>query len=51
MDDIKRCSKCKMDCLKTNFYKDGTMKDGLRSSCKFCIDQYHYNYREKMKFT
>ena len=37
-----------MDCLKTNFYKDGTMKDGLRSSCKICTNQYHYNNREKI---
>ena len=21
MDDMKRCFKCKMDCLKTNFHK------------------------------
>ena len=30
-DDLKRCSKRKKDCLKTNFFKDVTMKDGLRT--------------------
>ena len=29
MDNIKRYSKLKMECLKLNFYKDIT-KDGLR---------------------
>ena len=47
MDDLKRCSKFKMDCLKTSFYKDGTTKDGLRTSCKNCANQYHYNNRDK----
>ena len=49
MDDIKRCSICKMDCLKTNVYKDGTMKDGLRTSYKFCTNRYLYNNRDKRK--
>ena len=36
-----------MDCLKPNFYKDRTMKDGSRSSSKFCTNQYHYSNSEK----
>ena len=38
-DDLKRCSKCKMNCLKTNLNKNVTMKDGLRTSLKFCTNQ------------
>ena len=47
MDDIKRCSKCKMECLKLNFYKDITRKDGLRIYCKSCTNQYHNNRKEQ----
>ena len=47
MNDMKICSKCKVDCLKTKFYKGGTLEDGLRISCKFCTNQYHYNNRDK----
>ena len=37
MDAIERCSKCKMDCLKTNFHKDKNRKHGVkphRISCR-----------------
>ena len=47
MDDLKRCSKSKLNCLGTNFYKNGTMKDSLRISCKFCTNQCHYKNAEK----
>ena len=47
MDDMKRCCKCKMDCLKTNFHKDG-----LFSQCKSCVIQrqkmYDCENREKV---
>ena len=33
--------------FKIFFYKDGTKKDGLRSSCKLCTNQNHYGNREK----
>ena len=46
-EDLKRCLKCEMDCSKTNFHRDGKMKDGLRSSCKFCTNQCQNNNREK----
>ena len=39
-----------MGCLKTNFYKDGTRKDGLRTSCKVCTSPYHYNFGDKKKY-
>ena len=44
MDDLKRCSKCKNDCLKTNFYKERTKKDGFRPECKICVNEYNKNY-------
>ena len=49
MNDVKRCSKCKMDCLKLNFYKDITRKDVLRIYCKSCTIQYHNNRKEQRK--
>ena len=39
MDDMKKCSKCKIDCLKINFYKDTTRKHGSRIYCKFCTNR------------
>ena len=36
MDDVNRCSMCKMISSKSNFYKDITKNDDYRSSCKFC---------------
>ena len=47
MDDIKKCSKCEMNSSNFCFYEDRTTKGGLRSSCKFCINQKHFSKREK----
>ena len=47
-EDIKRCSKCKMECLKLNFYKDITKNDGFRSSCKRCRNQYYYDNQNRI---
>ena len=44
MDDMKRCSKCKMDCLKTTFHKNKKSKDGLISQCKPCEKHYRKSY-------
>ena len=46
-EDLKKCSKCKMECLKLNFYKDITRKDGLRIYCKSCTNQHHNNRKEQ----
>ena len=37
MNDMKRCSKCEVDCLKNNFYKNKNKKDGVNSFCKICL--------------
>ena len=47
-EDIKRCSKCKMDCLKLNFYKGITKNDGYRPSCKRCTNQYYYDNQNQI---
>ena len=47
MDDIKRCSKYEMECLKINFYKDITRKGGLRIYCKSCTYHYRNNRKEQ----
>ena len=47
MDDIKKCSKCGINSLKINYYKDRTRKDGYRSECKFCVNEYNKNYYNK----
>ena len=40
MDDMKKCSKCKMDCLKTNFHKKSKSRDVLTPYCKPCRKSY-----------
>ena len=47
MKYIKRCSKCKMEFLKLNFYKDLTRKDGLRMCCKSCTNQHRKNCKKQ----
>ena len=47
-ENIKRCSKCKMECLKLNFYKDITKNDGYRPSCKRCTNQYYYDNQNRI---
>ena len=44
MVDIKRCSKCKKDCLKTNFYKNKNKKYGVKSFCRICMNKYMNEY-------
>ena len=46
--DIKRCSKCNLISLKTNFYKDITKNDGYRPSCKRCTNQYYYDNQDQI---
>ena len=48
MDDVKRCSKCKIISSKSNFYKDITKNDGHRPSCKFCCQKYYYDNQNRI---
>ena len=46
-DLIRRCSKCKSICLKSNFFEDETRRDGLYPRCKSCRKQYYDENRKK----
>ena len=45
-DLIKKCSKCRIVKLKSNFYKDCINKDGCKSECIFCSKDYYYVNRD-----
>ena len=49
MDELKKCSKCKMISLKSNFNKDKTKNDGLNPICKVCRIGYYNEKREQKK--
>lgn len=44
---MKKCSKCKLSKLLREFNKDGAKKDGLRSYCREC--QNEYNQKKETK--
>lgn len=44
---MKTCTKCKIEKETKEFSKDRRRKDGLRSDCKSCWNQYKRNYRTK----
>lgn len=44
--EIKKCNKCKLDRLLSNFSKDCTKKDGLRTICKICGKEKYAQNRE-----
>lgn len=46
---MKICSKCKIEKPKTEFSKDATKKDGLRSGCRSCKAKYRNPNTEKAK--
>ena len=52
---IKKCSKCGIVSLKSNFHKNKTKSDGLQPYCKNCIiqkqKQYDIKNRDKKKNT
>ena len=40
---LKKCTKCQMECLKTNFHKKN-ISDGLTPHCKLCRKIYRKKY-------
>ena len=46
-DLVKKCSKCGIVKLKSNFHKDKKSKDGLTSHCRVCKSHYNKNYYNK----
>ena len=43
-DLVKKCSKCKIVKLKSNFHKRSKSSDGLQTQCVFCVKQYKKKY-------
>ena len=62
-DLVKKCSKCGIISLKSNFHKNKNMRDGLYTHCKNCIKnknnmileleikkrEYYQNIRNRIK--
>ena len=46
---VKKCSKCKIISLKSNFHKNKLTKHGYRSACKICAKSYYLNNRDRKK--
>jgi len=44
---LKQCNKCKITYHESNFSKDRTHKDNLRSVCKDCRREYNIQYRKR----
>ena len=47
-DLVKKCLKCGIISLKSNFHKNKNRKDGLQSHCKFCVNEYYLKNDEKI---
>ena len=47
VDDIKRCSKCGIISLESNFHRKLRSKDGLTPHCKPCRKIYRKKYRNE----
>jgi hypothetical protein len=45
----KICSKCKILKPQTDFFKQSTSKDGLKSQCKTCISEYYQSIKHTSK--
>ena len=45
---VKKCSKCGIKSLKSNFHKNKTKRDGYRSECRLCSKEYYYNNRDRI---
>ena len=43
-DLVKKCSRCKIISLKSNFHKNKNMNDGLQTHCISCVKQKQKQY-------
>ena len=41
---MKKCSKCRIISLESNFHKHSKSNDGFQSQGKFCVNEYNINY-------
>ena len=48
-DLIKKCCRCKLNCLNSNFYKNKNMSDSLHPQFIFCSKKYFNENRDKVK--
>ena len=48
-DLVKKCSKCGIISLKSNFHKNKTKSDGLQSYCLCCRTQYYNENRDRLR--
>ena len=48
-DLVKKCSKCRITSLKSNFHKDNTRNDGLCNQCKVCRKEYYLDKQDRIK--
>ena len=46
-DLVKQCCRCKSTYLKSNFNKSLKRKDGVKSMCKVCMNNYKKEHMEK----
>ena len=46
-DLVKKCSKCGIISLKSNFFKDKSKNDGLKAICIFCSKKYYLENRNR----
>ena len=46
-EDLKTCSSCGNNSLKSNFHKDRKRKDGLRPQCIDCRKKFYLKNLEK----
>ena len=44
---VKQCCRCKLICLKSNFYKKVNETDGINSICEVCMKSYIKEYKKK----
>ena len=48
-DLVKKCSKCGIISLKSNFHKNKNMNDGFQPYCKSCIKKYYLENRDRLR--
>ena len=47
-DLIKKCLKCGIISIKSNFHKNKTMSDGFNPQCKFCRKKFYLDNRGRL---
>ena len=47
-DLVKKCGKCGIISLKSNFHKNKNMNDGFQPYCKSCIEKKYLENRDRL---